>query len=55
VFRERLAELGGRARAMHRDHPPAEGLLRSLEAAGARELTGEDALRLAPRYLQKMV
>jgi len=55
VFRERLAELGGRLRAVHRENLPAEGLLRSLEDAGARELTGEDALRLAPRYLQKMV
>ena len=55
VFRGHLAELGNRARAIHRESLPAEGLLRSLEAAGARELTGEDALRLAPRYLQKMV
>jgi tRNA threonylcarbamoyladenosine biosynthesis protein TsaB len=55
AFRERLAGLGGRARAIHREVLPAEGLLRSLEAAGTRELTGEDALRLAPRYLQRLV
>jgi hypothetical protein len=40
---------------IHREVLPAEGLLRSLEAAAGRELTGEDALRLAPRYLQRMV
>jgi tRNA threonylcarbamoyladenosine biosynthesis protein TsaB len=55
VFRERLAGLGGGVRTLHRESLPAEGLVGSLEAAGARELTGEDALRLAPRYLQKMV
>ena len=55
VFRERLAGLGGGVRALHRESLPAEGLLRSLEAGDARELTGEDALRLAPRFLQKMV
>lgn len=55
VFRERLAGLGRRVEALHREALTAEGLLRTLEAPGARELTGEDALRLAPRYLQKMV
>lgn len=55
AFRERLADLPGRVRAIHREYLPPEGLPRSLEAAGGRELTGEAALRLAPRYLQKMV
>jgi len=55
VFRERLAPLAPRVEALHREALTAEGLLRALEAPGARELNGEEVLRLAPRYLQKMV
>lgn len=54
VFRERLEALGGRARLLTRDHLPPEGLLHALRAA-APPLTGDDALTLSPRYLQRMV
>ena len=56
VFRERLEAVGGPARLLARDHLPPEGLLRALEpAAAAPPLTGDDALTLSPRYLQRMV
>ncbi|HSL83839.1 MAG TPA: tRNA (adenosine(37)-N6)-threonylcarbamoyltransferase complex dimerization subunit type 1 TsaB [Thermoanaerobaculia bacterium] len=57
AFRERLEALGGPARLLARDHLSPEGLLRSyLQAtATAPPLTGDDALTLSPRYLQRMV
>ena len=55
VFRERLEALAGAARLLTRDHIPPGGLLAALQAATAPPLTGEDALTLSPRYLQRMV
>lgn len=55
AFRERLETLGGKVRVLARLHLTPEGLLRALGAAGAPDLTGEEALTLSPRYLQRMV
>lgn len=55
AFRERLESLGGKLRVLTRHRLPPEGLLRALETTGAPNLTGEEALILSPRYLQRMV
>lgn len=55
AFQERLQALSGPARLLARDHLTAGGLLRALESAAAPALTGDGALTLSPRYLQRMV